>query len=98
MLEQMLKQRLAERPTQEQREIRMYGCTVAQMRDAVEESLTYRFSGPAMYVISMLSDAQEMTAYDTGGHIDLMVIEDQRQLLNRDKWILSTYCMKEERV
>jgi hypothetical protein len=98
MLEQILKQRFAEQPTQEQREIRMYGCTVAQMRDAVEESLTYRFSGPAMYVISMLSDAQEMTAHDTGGHFDLMIIEDQRQLLNRAKWILSNYCMKQERV
>ena len=98
MLEQILKQRFAEQPTQQQREIRMYGCTVEQMREAVEESLTYRFSGPAMYVISMLSDAQEMTAHYTGGHVNMMTIEDQRQLLNRAKWILSIYCMKEERV
>jgi hypothetical protein len=98
MLEQILKQRFAEQSTQARREIRMYGCTVKQMREAVEESLTYRFSGPAMYVISMLSDAQEMTAHDTGGHFDLMTIEDQRQLLNRAKWILSNYCMKQERV
>ncbi len=95
MLEQILKQRFAEKPTQEQREIRMYGCTVEQMREAVEESLTYRFSGPAMYVISMLSDAQEMTAHYTGAHVDMMVIEDQRQLLNRAKWILSTYVMEQ---
>jgi hypothetical protein len=64
------------------------------MREAVEESLTYRFSGAAMYAISMLSDAQEMTAHYTGGHIDMMVLEDQRQLLNRAKWILSTYVME----
>jgi hypothetical protein len=86
--------RYAELPAQHKREIRMYGCTVDQMREAVEESLTYRLSGPAMYVISMLSDAQEMTAYDNGGQYDLMIIEDQRQLLNRAKWILSTYLMQ----
>ncbi|MEY4331956.1 MAG: hypothetical protein RLZZ196_694 [Bacteroidota bacterium] len=95
MLEQVQNQRFSEKSTQEQREIRMYGCTVAQMREAVEESLAYRFSGAAaMYVISMLSDAQEMTAHDISGHYDFMIIEDQRQLLNRAKWILSTYCMK----
>jgi hypothetical protein len=94
MLAEILKQRLAEQPTQQQREIRMYGCTIEQMREAVEESLTYRFSGAAMYAISMLSDAQEMTAHYTGGHIDMMVLEDQRQLLNRAKWILSTYVME----
>ena len=94
MLAEILKQRLAEQPTQQQREIRMYGCTIEQMREAVEESLIYRLSGAAMYAISMLSDAQEMTAHYTGGHIDMMVLEDQRQLLNRAKWILSTYVME----
>ena len=84
------------RQEQQQKEIRMYGCTVAQMREAVEESLTYRFSGPAMYVLSMLSDAQEMVAHDMDGQLGLMLIEDQRQLLNRAKWIMSTYCMKQE--
>lgn len=85
-------QTYAEMTQQERREVRMYGCTVAQMADAVQESLTFRFSGAAMYVISMLSDAQAMTASDNGGQYDLMVIEDQRQLLNRAKWILSQYC------
>ena len=73
---------------QRENEIRMYGCTEAQMREAVEQSLTYRFSGPAMYVASMLSDAQEMMAYEQP---DFNTIEDQRQLLNRAKWILFEY-------
>ena len=73
---------------QREKEIRMYGCTEAQMREAVEQSLTYRFSGPAMYVASMLSDAQEMMAYEQP---DFNTIEDQRQLLNRAKWILFEY-------
>ena len=78
---------------QQKREVRMYGCTEDQMREAVEQSLTFRFSGAAMYVASLLSDAQEMTAHDTGGSYDFMLIEDQRQLLNRAKWILFTYVM-----
>lgn len=86
------------RREQEKREIRMYGCTVAQMREAVEESLTYRFSGAAMYAISMMSDCQEMMASDNGGQYDFMIVEDVRQMLNRAKWILSTYCINRETV
>ena len=76
---------------QQKREIRMYGCTEAQMREAVEQSLTFRHSGPAMMAASLMSDCQEMIAYDNGGSYDFMVIEDVRQALNRAKWILSTY-------
>ena len=79
--------------TREINEVRMYGCTEAQMREAVEQSLTYRFSGPAMYAMSLMSDAQEMinTEY---GEVDFNRAEDARQCLNRAKWILSTYVMK----
>jgi hypothetical protein len=79
----------------DRREIRMYGTTVDQMRECVEESSTYRFSGPAMYAMSLMSDAQEMVSfgpYDSDTLANLM--EDQRQLLNRAKWVLSTYVMK----
>jgi len=70
---------------QEKRQVRMFGCTEAQMREAVEESLTFRFSGPAMYAMSLMSDAQEEILRDMN--------EDARQTLNRAKWILSIYCM-----
>lgn len=63
------------------------------MKEAVEESLTFRFSGPAMYAASLMSDCQEMLAYN-GGYYDFMVIKDVRQALNRAKWILSTYVME----
>ena len=80
---------------QERREVGMYGCTEAQMREAVEQSLTFRFSGAAMYAMSLMSDCQEMLE-----HMDIenefMLREDIRQTLNRAKWILSTYCMKQE--
>ena len=78
---------------QEKREVRMYGCTEADMRESVEQSITFRFTGPAMMVASLISDAQEMinTEY---GEVDYMRAEDARQCLNRAKWILFTYCNK----
>ena len=78
----------------QKREVRMYGCTVEQMREAVESSITYRFSGPAMMAASLMSDAQELinTEY---GEVDFNRAEDARQTLNRAKWILFTYIMKD---
>ena len=78
---------------QEKRQVRMYGCTEDQMKEAVEQSSTFRFSGPAMMAASLMSDAQEMinTEY---GDIDYMRAEDARQALNRAKWILFEYCDK----
>lgn len=87
--------RYAEMTEQQQREVRMFGVTEADMREAVEQSLTYRFSGAAMYVMSMLSDAQEMVSYGPYDSDTLAnLLEDQRQLMNRAKWILSTYVMQ----
>ena len=74
----------------EKREVRMYGVTVAGMREAVESSITFKLSGPAMVAMGMLSDAQEMMAYEQP---DFNTIEDQRQLINRAKWVLSEYVM-----
>lgn len=69
----------------EKREVSMFGCTEAQMRDAVEQSLTFRFSGPGMMAMSLLSDAQE--------EINWQDTEDARQTINRAKWIISEYLM-----
>jgi len=79
----------------QKREVRMYGCTETEMREAVEESITFRFSGPAMYAMSLMSDCQEMVSYGPyDGDTLANILEDQRQTLNRAKWILGTYCMK----
>ena len=77
----------------EKREVRMYGVTEAGMREAVESSVTFKFSGPAMMAASLMSDAQEMinTEY---GEVDYIRAEDARQALNRAKWILFEYVMK----
>jgi len=77
---------------QQKREVRMYGVTEEGMREAIESSITFKLSGPAMIVASMMSDAQEMMAYEQP---DFNTIEDQRQLLNRAKWVLMTYIMKD---
>ena len=74
----------------EKREVRMYGVTGAGMREAVESSITFKLSGPEMVAMGMLSDAQEMMAYEQP---DFNTIEDQRQLINRAKWVLSEYVM-----
>jgi len=78
----------------QKREVRMYGCTETQMRETVEQSLTFRFSGPAMMAASLMSDCQEMLSNDNGGQFDLMIVEDVRQALNRAKWILFEYAME----
>ena len=75
---------------QQKREVRMFGVTEAGMREAVESSSTFKFSGPAMMVASMLSDAQEMINLEYGD-VDSMRVEDARQLLNRAKFILFEY-------
>jgi hypothetical protein len=81
--------------TREINEVRMYGCTEAQMREAVESSITFKFSGPAMVVASMMSDAQEMVNTEYGD-VDSMRAEDARQQLNRAKFVLFTYIMDRE--
>jgi hypothetical protein len=81
-----------EQDMRRQREIKMYGCTEAELRESVESSITFKFTGPAMVVASMLSDCQEMMAhgpYDSDTLANLQ--EDQRRLLNCAKWILFEY-------
>ena len=75
-----------------ERERSMYGCTEAELRESVESSITFKFTGAGMVVASMLSDCQEMMAhgpYDSDTLANIQ--EDQRQLLNRAKWVLFEY-------
>ncbi len=81
------------RNIQRDREIAMYGLTEADMRENIESSITFRTSGPAMIVAGMMSDAQEMMAYEKPS---FATIEAQRQLLNRAKFVLFEYIMDRE--
>ena len=78
---------------QRQREIGMYGCTEVDLRNSIESSITFKVSGPAMIVAGMMSDAQEMMAYEQPS---FATIEAQRQLLNRAKFVLFEYIMDRE--
>ena len=80
---------------QQKREVRMYGVTVEGMRESIESSITFKFSGPAMIAASLMSDAQEMINPECGD-VDYMRAEDARQCLNRAKWVLFEYVMKQD--
>lgn len=72
-----------------QREIRMYGCTEAELRDSVEDSITFKCSGAAMVAAGLMSDAQELLSMGCTESTR----EQVRQTLNQAKWILFTYVM-----
>lgn len=85
-----------ERDMQRQREIKMYGCTESQLRESIESSSTFKFSGPAMIAAGILSDVQEMMAYGPYDSDTLAnIMESQRQMLNRAKWVLFEYITKD---
>jgi hypothetical protein len=80
----------------QKRDIRMYGVSEAELREWLESSITFRTSGPAMVVAGLMSDCQEMVSYGPYDSDTLAnIMEDQRMTLNRAKWILFEYCMKE---
>ena len=72
-------------PVAYKREIAMYGCVIAEFKESIEDSFTFRVSGPAMIAMSLMSDAQEEIRCGNGEHA--------RQTLNRAKWVLSEYVM-----
>lgn len=77
--------------TRELNEVRMYGCTEEELRNNIEGSITFKFSGPAMIAAGLMSDAQEMLSFagqneNSRDHV--------RQMLNQAKWVLFTYVME----
>lgn len=76
--------------TRELNETRMYGCTVDAMRESIEQSITFRISGPAMIAMGLLSDAQELISTEYGDVNDRNA-EAARQTINRAKWVLLSY-------
>ena len=67
------------------RERGMYGCVIADFKESLEDSFTFKVSGPAMCAMSLMSDAQEEMSHG--------MVENARQTINRAKWILSEYVM-----
>jgi hypothetical protein len=77
------------------REISTYGCTEAELREMVETSMSFRYSGPGMVAASMLSDAQEMICGEYG-KVDEYKANIARQYMNRAKWVIFNYVMDRE--
>ena len=73
----------------ERDEIAMFGCTEATLKESVEESITFRFSGAAMVATSYMSDAQE--------EIERGNVESARQIINCAKYIVVSYLTEPER-
>lgn len=73
----------------EEREEKMFGCREAELKESVENSLTFKLSGPAMVAASMMSDAQEELLRGMN--------EEARQTLNRAKFVLFEYVSPRER-
>lgn len=71
-------------------EIKMYGMTEDQIRSEYMESLTAKFSGLEMVVMSILSDCQEIVV---GGSADTI-----RKKMNVAKFILCEMQDQKERV
>jgi hypothetical protein len=69
------------------RNTRMYGCDIEKFRESLEESFTFKQVGPAMCAMSLMSDAQEEMVYGN--------VESASKTLNRAKWIIGEYMMKE---
>ena len=76
--------------TKEIQQVRMYGCTEADLRTSIESSITFKFSGAAMVAASIMSDAQELMSMSGSEGTR----EQVRQMLNQAKWILFTYVME----
>lgn len=71
-------------------EIKMYGMTSEDIREQYMNSITARLGGLEMVVMSILSDAQELSAMDRP--------EAVRQQLNVAKFILSEMITAKETV
>jgi len=65
-------------------EIRMFGNTKDKIKESIENSVTYKFSGIGMIICSYMSDIQEMNEHNEGGHYT----EQIRQTLNICKMLM----------
>lgn len=71
------------------RQISMYGMSTEDIRETYIESITARFSGLEMVVAGILSDVQELTAYQHAADVNSKASKELiRKQLNIAKFIL----------
>ena len=72
-------------------EVRIYGCTVGEMREAVEQSIELRFRGDAeAYGMHLIRNARHILQHNAH---DQMVVMDATQQISRGLWVLDN-CVK----
>lgn len=77
-----------EKTMTEVEEIKMFGCTIGQLREAVEP----KHVSARMFAMSILSDTQELLPHNaTDSERIKYSLEMTRQHLNRAKWVISNY-------
>jgi len=75
--------------TQYQREIAMYGMTTDDIRAQYMDSITAKLSGLEMVVAGILSDVQELTAYQHAADVNSKATKELiRTQLNVAKYII----------
>ena len=75
--------------TQYQREIAMYGMTTDDIRAQYMDSITAKLSGLEMVVAGILSDVQELTAYQHAADVNSKATKELiRRQLNVAKFVL----------
>lgn len=79
-------------------EIAVYGMTKEEIKEQYMESITARFSGLEMVVMSILSDCQEMMAMKNPAIPSPKVDELIRKQMNVAKYILGEMMDKKESV
>ena len=67
-------------------EIQAYGSPKAEILESIQDSITFKFSGPGMVVASYLSDAQEMIACNTASTQEIA-----RQYINIAKMLMMEF-------
>lgn len=77
-------------------DLQAYGASEADVRKAVEGSISFKTSGPLMVAMGMMSDAQEMLAMSTRG-TQATTNETVRQMLNRAKFVIAEYVKQDYR-
>lgn len=71
-------------------ESKCYGMTEADIREQYMQSITAKFSGLEMVAMGILSDCQEMLAYNHAAEVNAAASKEQiRKQLNIAKFILS---------
>ena len=85
--------------TQYQREIAMYGMSTHDIKTQYIDSITAKCSGLEMVVAGILSDVQELTAYQHAADVNSKATKELiRKQLNVAKYIIFEMMDQKERV